>query len=81
MTNIDIENINLRETYENAYTMRCVGGGISTSIPKKIVERKAKELGISVQEFIKDYEIVMMYNSFKVVDGVFIFRKKEGNGR
>jgi len=72
-----IRKIRNGEVYEDTYTLRVVGGGISTSIPKKVVERKARELGISVEEFIRDYEVQILYDDFKEIDGVFRFVKKE----
>lgn len=74
---ISTEGIDLNDAYEYPYTMRVVGGSVGTCIPKNLVERKARQLGITVEEFIKDYEVVMMCNSFKKVDGAFIFRKKK----
>lgn len=72
-----IRKIRNGEVYEDTYTLRVVGGGISTSIPKKVVERKARELGISVEEFIREYEVQMFYNDFGEIDGAFRFVKKE----
>lgn len=65
------------EVYQDTYTLRAVGGGYSTSVPKRIVERKARELKVSVEDFIKNYEVVMMYNEFDDIDGAFKFQKKE----
>ncbi len=57
--------INSDSSYEETYTMRVVGGGISTSVSKRVVERQAKEHGITFVEFIRDYEVVVLYDSFK----------------
>lgn len=73
----DLEKIDIKKTYADTYTMRKVGGSITTTVPKKVVERKAKELGISVEELIENYVVTMLYNSFKDIDCAFIFEKKE----
>lgn len=75
----DIAEINLRKSYERTYTMRSVGGGISTSIPKQIVERKAKEEGISPEEFIESFRVVIFFDDYEEVDGAFRFVKKEAD--
>lgn len=64
--------------YQDAYTLRVVGGGYSTSVPKRVVERKARELKISVEKFVETYEVIMMYDEFGGdIDGVFKFQKRE----
>lgn len=77
-----VNEIDPRKAYEEFYTLRVVGGGISTSIPKTVIERKAKEAGITVEEFINQYGVVMLYDNFTEVDGAFKFvRKDKVNGK
>lgn len=71
------ENIDVMDSYDETYTMRTVGGGISTSIPKKIVKRKARSLGISIEDFVEKYRVQMFFDDFDSVDGAFKFVKKE----
>lgn len=79
---VEILPIDSNSSYEETYKMRVIGGGISTSVSKRVVERKAKELGITVIEFIRDYEVVVLYDSFKdkeerPIAFVGNFRKKQ----
>ena len=84
--NVETLPINSNSAYEETYRMRIQGGGISTSISKKVVERKARELGITVTEFIRDYEVVVLYDSFKdksdkPIAFVGNFRKKDNENK
>ena len=69
----EIDEIN---AYEKTYTIRAIGGGFSVSVPKEVVERKAKENGISVEEFKEKFAVKMLYDDFTNVDGAFKFVKK-----
>ena len=73
----ETEKIEKGQVYEETYTMRIVGGGISTSIPKIVVEKKARELGIPVKRFIEEYEVVAIFNDFKSFDLAYKFKKRE----
>ncbi len=72
-----MENINTDKAYEETYSIRAIGGGFSVSVPKKVVERKAKENGMSVENFKEKFAVKMFYDDFKDVDGAFKFVKKE----
>lgn len=58
-------------TYKKRYRMNVVGkdGATTTvAIPPEVIERKAEEAGLTVEEFIKQFRVVAHYNNF---DGVF----------
>jgi len=63
--------------YQETYTIRTVGRGISTSIPKAVVERKARELGIPVEKFLKEYAVEVYFDEFGEFDLAYKFVKKE----
>ena len=74
---VDKLKIDIDKSYQKRYRMRSIGGGIVTTVPMIIVHRKARELGITVEEFTKKYCVVMMFNDFGKADGAFIFEKIE----
>lgn len=63
------------KSYQKRYRMRSIGGGIVTTVPMIIVHRKARELGITTEEFRRTYYVVMMFNDFGNADGAFVFEK------
>lgn len=65
------------KSYQKRYRLRPIGRGISISIPKELVERKARELGITIEELIEKYGVVMMYDNFGNVDAAIIFEKRK----
>lgn len=69
----EINGIDEDKTYEDTYTIRSIGGGFSTSVPKKVIERKAKEKGMSPDDFAENHRVKMFYDDFKSVDGAFKF--------
>lgn len=75
--NEDEEKIEKGAVYENMYTMREIGGGISVSVPKKVVERKANELDLSIKKFTEKYRVKAMYDNFKNIDVGYKFVKKD----
>jgi len=78
--------IDLKSSYHEKYTVREVGGGVSTSIPKQIVERKMRELGLNpdseedFKEFREKYCVLMIFDDFGRVDGAFRFVRKDESG-
>lgn len=65
--------------YEDTYTMRQIGGGFSISIPKRVVERKAREHGYGddVDSFMGDFRVKAMYDNFTNIDVGYKFIRKE----
>lgn len=58
-------------TYKKPYKMRAQGReGLNTvvSIPRVVLDREARKLGISIQEFLEQYMAVAQYDNF---DGLF----------
>lgn len=78
----NIVTIDTVKAFEETYTLRIVGGGASTSIPKTLIEQKAKELKLTFDEFVEQYSVKMLYGSFEGIDGAFKFVKNEpDNGK
>jgi len=60
--------------YRKAYRMRKVGqGGVEATIPKEVVEKAARERELTVDEFIKNYRVVHLFDDFKTFDGAYRF--------
>ena len=58
-------------TYKKRYRMNVVGkdGATTTvAIPPEVMEKKAEDAGLTIEEFIKRFRVVAHYNNF---DGVF----------
>jgi len=58
-------------TYKKRYRMNVVGkeGATTTvAIPPEVIEKKAEDERLTVEEFIKQFRVVAHYNNF---DGVF----------
>ena len=56
--------------YRKEYKLRTVGEReytVEVSFPKEVVEKKARELGLSLREFIETYDAVAYYNAFEGV--------------
>ncbi len=64
------------DVYTKAYKMRFVGpGSLEACIPWVIVEREARRCDLSVEKFIKLYQVEYLFDDF---GGAFIrFRKAE----
>jgi hypothetical protein len=51
--------------YRKEYKIRLVGdGGVEASIPRVIVERAARQAGMSLEDFVRTHRIVHLYNDF-----------------
>ena len=63
--------IEIGASYKKRYRMNIVGqdGATTTvAIPPEVIDRKAEELGLSAEEFVKSHKAVAHYDNF---DGVF----------
>ena len=67
--------IDPKKSYQKRYRMRSIGGGFVATVPKILVDRKARELEISLKDFIKNYCVVVMFDDFDKVEGMFTFEK------
>lgn len=68
----------VKDAYTKSYKMRMVGAGSSleATIPRAVVEREARRYELSVEEFIKLYQVEYRFNDF---DGAFIrFKRQPG---
>ena len=70
----NLTETNKDDTITESYTMRVQGGGISTSVSKKVVEEQAKKLKITVEDFLENYVVVIRYETVAFVGN---FRKKQ----
>lgn len=66
----------VRDAYVKSYKMRMVGAGSSleTTIPRAIVEREARRHGLSMEEFIKVFQVEYRFNDF---GGAFLRFKRQ----
>lgn len=72
-------NIQIGSSYKNHYRMNVVGkGGATTTvaIPPQVIDRKAEEVGLGAEEFIRCYKAIAHYDNF---DGVFYAFEKIAN--
>lgn len=67
------------DTYKKRYKMRTAGEGglnIVVSMPKNVIQKEADKRGISIEDFIENFQVVAQYNSF---DGVlYTFEEAKG---
>lgn len=60
----------IQDSYRRTYKMRTLGEdglNIVVSIPRLVIEREARRHDLSVDEFIKQYRAVALYDGF---DGI-----------
>jgi len=74
---IFLASVDTKKAYENTYSIRAIGGGFSVSVPKEVVRRKAKEKGMSEEEFKDKFAIRVFYDDFGEIDGAFKFVEKK----
>lgn len=67
----------VEDAYSKAYKMRMVGpGSLEATIPRAIVEREARRCRLSIEEFIKVYQVEYLFNDF---GGAFLrFKRQPG---
>lgn len=67
----------VKDAYAKSYKMRMVGAGSSleATIPRAIVEREARRCNLSVEEFIRLYQVQYLYNDF---GGAFLRFQRPG---
>ena len=64
----------VKDAYSKFYKMRMVGpGSLEATIPRAIVEREARKCRLSIEEFIKVYQVQYLFNDF---GGAFVRFKK-----
>lgn len=66
----------VRDAYIKSYKMRMVGAGSSleATIPRTVVEREARRYELSVEKFIKLYQVEYLFDDF---GGAFLRFKKQ----
>ena len=67
------------DAYESQFKIRRAIKGknsLEVTFPFSVVEKEAKLLGITVNQFIKKFVVVAQYNGFNGVR--YIFRKNDG---
>lgn len=63
--------------YEETYSLTKVGGSNMVAIPKPVVRRKAKELGLTVEELKEKYAVIAFFDQFEEIDLAYKFVEKE----
>lgn len=76
LTKQDIIAEIVEDAYTKTYRMRLVGAGssVEATIPRAIVEREARKFKLSVEEFIKLFQVEYRFNDF---GGAFLTFKKQ----
>jgi hypothetical protein len=69
-----------KELYQKGYKMREAGGGYEVTIPKLVVERGARKAGLSLEDFIKKFRVIHLFNDFPDFDGAYRFEPVEEKG-
>jgi len=65
----------VEDAYTKTYKMRIVGpGSLESTIPRAIVEREARKFKLSVEEFVKLFQVEYLFNDF---GGAFIRFKRQ----
>ena len=57
----------IQNSYEKYYKIRTTGEdglNIVVSIPRIVIEKEARQRGLTIEQFIKQYFAVAQYNSF-----------------
>ena len=55
----------VEDAYTKTYKMRIVGpGSLESTIPRAIVEREARRCKLSIEEFIKVYQVEYLFDDF-----------------
>lgn len=70
-----------QSAYEKCYRIRTTGEGglnIIVSIPRIVIEKEARQQGLTIEQFIEQYHAVAQYNSF---EGIHYMFKKKNNGK
>ncbi len=77
----DIIQIDTRESYRRSYKMRKVDPGdksrksVTTFLPSPVVEKAATAKGMSIEEFVDQYEVEFLYDGIE--GGFFRFVKSD----
>lgn len=78
LTKRDIIAEIVEDAYIKSYRMRMVGAGSSleATIPRVVVEREARRFKLSVEEFVKLFQVEYLFNDF---GGAFLrFKRQPG---
>lgn len=68
-----------KDSFEKSYRMRVFKGNIAVTVPPEVIRREAKRCGLTVDEFIKQYELVAQFNSFEGIHYQFRKPSEDGN--
>jgi len=76
LTKRDIIAKIVEDAYVKSYRMRMVGAGSSleATIPRVVVEREARKFKLSVEEFVKLFQVEYLFNDF---GGAFLRFKRQ----
>jgi len=72
------ETIGKKIVYRKEYKIRAVGtGSFKTRVPKILIDRAARKRGLTIEEFIRNYKFVHLYDDFDNLDGAYRFEPIE----
>lgn len=70
-----MKKVDLDKTYEKTYKLNYQGRSYRSTLPPEVIKKKAKEVGLSVEEFIENYGVRIHFNAFDAGDMILEFVK------
>ena len=65
----------LEDTYTKTFRMQSAGADgktIRISVPRDVVRKEARRMGLNIQEFLKSYRVEWRYDSFPGAYALFV---------
>ena len=75
-------NSQIEDAYQRSYRLRMAQPGaksLEVTFPYEVVEREARRNGLSVDDFVKQFQVVAHFNSIAGV--VYTFERIDNTGR
>jgi len=71
-------------SYVKIYRMQATGADgytVRVSVPRAVVEKESRRLGLEIKEFTKEYRIQWLYNGFEGAWAKFVPKKKADDNK
>lgn len=63
-----------KKAYRKVYRLRAFGrGGYEVTIPGLILDRAARSRGLTIEQFVRNYRVVHLFNDFPNFDAAYRF--------
>lgn len=69
-----------KDSYIKTFRMQATGADgqtIRVSVPRDVVRKEARKLGLSIEDFLKKYRIEWRYNSFAGAYALFVPKEEK----